>query len=252
MTTRWRVISLLVSVPVLSEQITEADPRVSTELRFLTIASRRAIRCTPMESTTESTAGSPSGTAATARETPRSSTVTASSAESTPLTAQTVPMTTSAITTTAIPRNRPMKAISLSSGVGSRTVDSSRAAILPISVSIAVAVTTARPVPWVTAVPRKTELVRSPTGRSAGSVPGALETAVDSPVSAASATRSALASTTLPSAATLSPSPRTSRSPRTTSRAGTCTTRPSRTTVARTSVIRCSAATACSARASWL
>ena len=50
---RWMVISDRVSVPVLSEAITEADPRVSTDERFLTMALRFAIRCTPIASTTE-------------------------------------------------------------------------------------------------------------------------------------------------------------------------------------------------------
>ncbi len=76
------VISLRVSVPVLSEQMTEADPSVSTDDSFLTIAFRRAIRWTPSASTTERTAGSPSGTAATASETPTSSTSTRSDASS--------------------------------------------------------------------------------------------------------------------------------------------------------------------------
>ena len=74
-TTFSTVISFFVSVPVLSEQMTDADPSVSTEDSFCTIARCRAIRCTPSASTTDSTAGSPSGTAATASDTPRSSTV---------------------------------------------------------------------------------------------------------------------------------------------------------------------------------
>ena len=73
---RWMVISDRVRVPVLSEAITEAEPRVSTEERFLTMALRPAIRWTPIASTTESTAGRPSGTAATASETPSSRTTT--------------------------------------------------------------------------------------------------------------------------------------------------------------------------------
>ena len=70
------VISFLVSVPVLSEQITDAEPSVSTDESLFTIARRRAMRCTPSASTTDRIAGSPSGTAATASETPTSSTAT--------------------------------------------------------------------------------------------------------------------------------------------------------------------------------
>ena len=46
-TTRWMVISFLVRVPVLSEQMTEAEPRVSSDDSFLTMARWRAMRCTP-------------------------------------------------------------------------------------------------------------------------------------------------------------------------------------------------------------
>jgi hypothetical protein len=70
--TRGTVISDLVSVPVLSEAMTEAEPSVSTEDSFLTMARCLAIRCTPSASTTDKIAGSPSGTAATASETPSS------------------------------------------------------------------------------------------------------------------------------------------------------------------------------------
>ena len=73
-TTTRTVISFLVSVPVLSEAMTLAEPSVSTAARCRTIAFRRAIRCTPIASTAVTTAGSPSGTAATASATPRMST----------------------------------------------------------------------------------------------------------------------------------------------------------------------------------
>ena len=70
MTIRWIVISFLVSVPVLSEQMTDAEPSVSTDDSFFTMARWRAIRCTPRARTTDRIAGSPSGTAATASDTP--------------------------------------------------------------------------------------------------------------------------------------------------------------------------------------
>ena len=60
------VILLSVSVPVLSEHIISQQPSVSTEGRFFTIALRRDIFCTPMASTIVTTAGRPSGIAATA------------------------------------------------------------------------------------------------------------------------------------------------------------------------------------------
>ena len=61
------VMRFWVRVPVLSEQITDAQPRVSTAGRRLTMAPRPAMRCTPMASTMVTMAGSPSGIAATAR-----------------------------------------------------------------------------------------------------------------------------------------------------------------------------------------
>ena len=48
-TTTRTVISFFVSVPVLSEAITLAEPSVSTAARWRTIALRRAMRCTPID-----------------------------------------------------------------------------------------------------------------------------------------------------------------------------------------------------------
>ena len=64
-----RVIRFCVSVPVLSEQIIEALPRVSTAGRLLIMAFFFTIRWTPMERTMVTIAGSPSGIAETASET---------------------------------------------------------------------------------------------------------------------------------------------------------------------------------------
>ena len=55
--------------PVLSEQITETEPRASTEWSFLTIAFRFDMRRTPSANVTVVTMGSPSGIAATASDT---------------------------------------------------------------------------------------------------------------------------------------------------------------------------------------
>lgn len=62
-------IWLVVSVPVLSEQITEVQPSVSTEGRDLTIAFFLAIRRVPKAKQVVITAGKPSGIAATAKAT---------------------------------------------------------------------------------------------------------------------------------------------------------------------------------------
>lgn len=62
-------IWFVVSVPVLSEQITEVQPRVSTEGRLRTMAFFFAILRVPRAKQVVMTAGKPSGMAATARAT---------------------------------------------------------------------------------------------------------------------------------------------------------------------------------------
>ncbi len=61
------VIAFWVRVPVLSEQITVVQPRVSTAGNFLIIAFLFIIRCTPKAKATVTMAGNPSGIAATAK-----------------------------------------------------------------------------------------------------------------------------------------------------------------------------------------
>jgi hypothetical protein len=63
----------LVSVPVLSEQITEVLPSVSTAGRRRTSALRLTILLTPRASEMVTTAGRASGTTATASATPKMS-----------------------------------------------------------------------------------------------------------------------------------------------------------------------------------
>lgn len=60
---------MVVSVPVLSEHITEVQPRVSTEGNDLTMAFFLAIRRVPKAKQVVMTAGKPSGMAATAKAT---------------------------------------------------------------------------------------------------------------------------------------------------------------------------------------
>ena len=60
-------IQFCVSVPVLSEQTTLTQPRVSTVGKCLTITFLLAIRMTPRANVTVTTIGRPSGMAATAR-----------------------------------------------------------------------------------------------------------------------------------------------------------------------------------------
>ena len=56
---------MVVRVPVLSEQMTEVHPSVSTLLSLRTMTFLRAMRCVPRERKRVITAGRPSGIAAT-------------------------------------------------------------------------------------------------------------------------------------------------------------------------------------------
>ena len=153
-TTSWIVISERVRVPVLSEQMTEAEPRVSTLVSLLTTALWVAMRCTPRARTTDRIAGRPSGTAATASETPSRRAGTIVSGVRSRARSSRVPTTTTAMMTTTIPSIVEITWISFCRGVSSSSTESSICAIEPISVSAPVATTTARPVPWATEVPR--------------------------------------------------------------------------------------------------
>ncbi len=94
-----------VSVPVLSEQTTVTDPSVSTAGSLRTRAFRRAIRRAPRARATVTTAGSPSGIAATARLTATRNIVSADSPRATPA-AKTIAHTTSARTASDLPSGR--------------------------------------------------------------------------------------------------------------------------------------------------
>jgi len=65
----YTVILLVVRVPVLSEQMTVVQPRVSTLISLLTIDLCLAILLVPRARQVVITAGSPSGMAATAKAT---------------------------------------------------------------------------------------------------------------------------------------------------------------------------------------
>ena len=127
-----------VSVPVLSEQMTEAEPSVSTAGRRRMMALRLTMRCTPMASTMVTMAGRPSGMAETASDTA----VMKMSMTSMPLSRPTT-NTTAQAARARMPRYLPRLASFFCSGVWVSSLESSRLAILPISVFMPVAVTTA-------------------------------------------------------------------------------------------------------------
>lgn len=133
-----------VSVPVLSEQMTEAEPRVSTAGRRLMMAFFLTMRVTPMDSTIVTTAGSPSGMAETASET---AVMNRSIRASSPCVASPMMKTIAHAASATMPRYLPSCASFCCSGVLTSFSPAKRPAILPISVFMPVPVTTALAVP---------------------------------------------------------------------------------------------------------
>ena len=163
-----------------------------------------------------------------------------------------VAIITTAITTTMRPSNLPTRASSCCNGVVSVGAACSIPAMRPIWVCIPVAVTTARPRPYVATVPLKSMLWRSPRPTSAGIGSVSFATGRLSPVSAASAVCSAVDSISRASAGTVSPASMRRMSPGTTAVAGMLCRASSRMTWACAADIWRSAATACSARDSCI
>ena len=131
-----------VRVPVLSVHITVAQPRVSTDGRLRTIALCLDIRISPRASIMVTIAGSPSGIAATARETEVINISSGGIFLNVPM-IKIIPHMTSAATPSALP----VSASRFCSGVCGGVVSLSIEAILPTSVFIPVFTATARAVP---------------------------------------------------------------------------------------------------------
>ena len=246
--TRRTVISFFVSVPVLSEQITDVLPSVSTIGRRRTRALRLTIRRTPMASEIVTTAGSASGTTATASAIPNMNISSAGRPRARPIT------TTSATTMRAAFASVPPRRSRFSwRGVRPASTVSTIRAIRPNSVDMPVATTTAWPRPWTTSVPAYVMFLRSPSARPGSSnAVAVLLAAADSPVSAASSTARLTASMTRVSAGTRSPARSITTSPGTRSRAGMADSSPSRSTCADGAAILRSASSALPARCSWM
>jgi hypothetical protein len=149
-----------------------------------------------------------------------------------------------AMATTMIPRILPTRVSSRWSGVVSAGASFIMPAMRPICVRMPVAVTTARPRPYVAAVPLKIMLWRSPTPTSSPIGSTCFATGRLSPVRAASAVWSAVEWISRASAAIVSPSSTSMMSPGTTSAAATLRCSPSRTTRAWAADICRKAATA--------
>ena len=226
MTSSRAVILFRVRVPVLSEQIADVEPSVSTAGSRLTMALRRAISRVPIESSAVTTAGRPVGIAATARATPVMNRVSNDSPRARPSS------TTRTSATAAMDAMIFDRASScFCRGVLLVSVLASMSAMWPISVSMPVAVTISSPRPRVTEVFMYAMQVRSPSGTSSpgtGSID--LPTGRLSPVSAASSISRVAARLTRPSAGIRLPASTSTTSPGTSSSASISTAWPSRRT----------------------
>ena len=154
---RVTVISFWVRVPVLSVQITVAQPRVSTAERRLIRAWRLAMRWTPMARDRVTVGRSPSGTKATIipmeKTTARSRGV---STRKTEARKKRMPMLMAMAETCLV-----IRPISFCRGLSSSFISCVRLAIFPNSVAIPVEQITAFPDPALTVVPAKTILMNS-------------------------------------------------------------------------------------------
>ena len=154
------VIWFFVIVPVLSVQITVHDPRVSTEDSRLTRALRAAIRCTPIASASVIVGSRPSGTfASTMPIAKMAPSRRVRPANRYPTTKNPTPITTDSSATRCATRPT-----SIWSGLGSGRTACVSCAILPNSVRMPVAVTTAVRLPDMIVLPAKTHVVRLDRG----------------------------------------------------------------------------------------
>ena len=136
------VILFCVKVPVLSEQITLALPKVSTAGNFFTIAFLFTILWTPIAKTIVEIAAKPSGIAATAKDTAVINIWIGSFPYKVPTT-----KIIAHITNATIPKVFPKLFNFIWSGVASSSVSLIISAILPTSVSIPVSTTIPFPLP---------------------------------------------------------------------------------------------------------
>ena len=129
----------VVRVPVLSVQMIVVLPSVSTAGSRRTRALRFAMRWAPMAREIVTTAGSASGTTATASAIPKITISTTGRPRRSPR-----PTTSRTTTNAARPSARPTRSSSTSSGVLSASTPASRVPMWPTSVPAPVPITTAR------------------------------------------------------------------------------------------------------------
>ena len=227
--------------------MTVVHPRVSAAGNLLIIAFFCDIAVTPNARAIVTTAGSPSGIAATARDTDARNAVLISIPNHTAST-----KLRTVIESIAMTRNLVKSANLLVSGVTIFSVSCISFAILPISACSPVPTTIPDPVPFVMNVPLNAMHFWSAI--VAYSITGSvcLVTGTDSPVMAASSALRFLAWNSRISAGTLSPPSRITTSPGTSSLAGMTFFLLSRTTVHSGAIIFPSASTDASAFPSWI
>ena len=220
-------IRFSVSVPVLSVQITVVEPSVSTALRRLTRAPCRARVATPTASASVIVGNRPSGTFATISPIAKLS----ASCSGNPATSQPIGRNASPAATATSAISQATRRTCRSSGLGSTSTRSVRAAIRPSSVCIPVANTSPDAAPPTQLVPLKTTS-RASSGVLAGPPrPAPRKTGCDSPVRVDRSTSTA-PSRRRASAEILSPSSSRRTSPGTSVAASTSCASPSRSTPA--------------------
>ncbi len=203
------VISFMVRVPVLSEQITVIAPSVSTVGSLRIIAFCLAMVCTPSERMIEMIAGKPSGTEATARLISESISSESAISRNSKLKTNSAAIIARMIRKMALPS----LSICTSNGVRWGSISDIIWLMCPNSVAPPVATTSPFPPPELTVVPENSRLVLSPSGKSPVSASVPFSTTVDSPVRIASSTRRLWASITRRSAGMRSPARITTTSP---------------------------------------
>jgi len=231
-----------VSVPVLSVHSTLMLPRFSiASIRRHSMPPSASV-CAARARLTPRIAGNSSGLSPTASASANSN-VSTGGRPSTTLIANTSTTITSMLTRRSMPKRRSP----CSNSVSARR-PSSWCAMRPYAVVVPVATTRAVAVPLRTFVPVYTQPSCARSGADAATVPARLATGKLSPVSAASSTNSAVASSRSASPGTIVPAPSCTTSPGTSSRVGTVRQAPSRRADAASSMRSSSAVIAVSAR----
>mmetsp|Transcript_24239 Transcript_24239/g.58093 ORF Transcript_24239/g.58093 Transcript_24239/m.58093 type:complete len:400 (+) Transcript_24239:474-1673(+) len=245
------VISFLVRVPVLSEQMTVTDPSVSTAGSCLMMALRRARVCMASASEMVTTAGRPSGMMATAMETALLKALPTSSLP-TPTASQEMTKVMLPMMATKKEIQRPKISSWTIRFVFMPSTPPTMDEILPISARSPVPMTIPLPWPCMTMVAEKARFFLSPRAAPPSTTSVCLLMGLLSPVSIASRIARLATSIMRRSAGTRSPDWIKTMSPGTTVEASTTWRSPPRMTVALEESMPLIASAALSALPSWM